>query len=64
MSELMESYIRLMEEYNFLKHEVRRKDKRLYEQWKAGGFIVDTDILSMYPCLETVVETIEEIENN
>lgn len=30
--------------------------------WKAGGFIIDEDIMSMYPNLGQVIETIPENE--
>lgn len=44
--------------YDQLKEHVRRSDKNLYERWKAGGFIVDTDIMSMYPNLSEVLDEI------
>jgi len=45
-----------------IKEAVRRKDSFLYERWKAGGFLVDGDILSMYPNLEEVVQEMESKE--
>lgn len=47
--EIEESFNKLMEAYNEFKTMVRQEDKILYERWKAGGFLVDDDILSMYP---------------
>jgi hypothetical protein len=49
----------MMELYNELKQEIRHKDKHLYERWKAGGFIVDEDIVSMYPHMGEVVESLD-----
>ena len=60
MDELRESYDQLMEAYNFIKTEVRRRDKHLYERWKAGGFLIDDDIISMFPALSKVMEFLEE----
>jgi hypothetical protein len=46
--------------YNDIKNEVRRLNPHLFEKWKAGGFLIDTDIMSMYPHLESVVEYITD----
>lgn len=58
-----------MDLYNELKQEVRRKAPYLYERWKAGGFLVDADIMSMYPHLGRVVDELvgpedDETEND
>jgi hypothetical protein len=37
--------------YNEIKREIFHADKLFYERWKAGGFLIDEDIMSMYPCL-------------
>jgi hypothetical protein len=39
-----------------IKREIRQLDPHLYEQWRAGGFLVDEDVMSMYPSLSTVIE--------
>jgi hypothetical protein len=62
MDDLRIACQKLQEEFEFIKHEVRRKDRHLFEQWKAGGFIIDVGIVSMYPNLETVVETLDAAE--
>lgn len=37
----------------------------LYERWKAGGFLVDTDIVSMYPNAEEVIgELMDNIDED
>lgn len=56
MSDLQKMIDELYCLYNDVKNEVRRKDKRFFERWKAGGFIIDEDILSMYPCLSVFVD--------
>lgn len=48
--------------YNEIKDEIRQKDKWFYERWKAGGFLVDEDIISMYPHIGQFVEDDETIE--
>ncbi len=52
----------VLDSYAAIKEEVRRKDSYLYERWKAGGFLVDGDILSDYPNLEQVVDEMESTE--
>ena len=49
----------MLDLYADLKREIRRANPNLYEQWKAGGFLVDDDILSMYPDITTVVDRLE-----
>lgn len=49
----------LIEVYNEIKNRIRRKNKTIFERWKAGGFIIDSDIMSMYPNVETVIEELE-----
>lgn len=43
-----------------VKRIVKEKDPRLFEAWKAGGFIIDTNVLSRYPNIEDVVESLED----
>lgn len=59
---MREKFRQLMELYQELKQEVRLKDRHLYEQWKAGGFLIDNDIISMYPNLEKVLDIIGDEE--
>lgn len=59
MNELNEDFEKLMELYNSVKREIRQRDKHLYERWKAGGFCIDSDILSMYPSLPEVMESLQ-----
>lgn len=57
----IDQFLRL---YDQLKAHVRRADRHLYERWKAGGFLVDTDIVSMYPNLSEVLQQISPEEDN
>lgn len=50
----------LIELYQSVKRQIRQQDKHLFERWKAGGFLVDNDIISMYPNLQQIAETLEE----
>jgi hypothetical protein len=43
-----------------LKNLLKAKNKHLYERWKAGGFIVDTNIVSMYPNAQDVIEQLQD----
>ena len=52
----------LMELFESLKKNIRQKDPHLYERWKVGGFIVDTNIFSDYPNLSEVVEQLDSTE--
>lgn len=57
---LIEKLEQMLDLFSQIKEEVRNRDKHLYERWKAGGFIVDNDILSMYPNVEQVVNQLAE----
>lgn len=57
-------YEQMMEIYESLKREVRAKNKHLYERWKAGGFRIDDDIISMYPSLGTVIDQLDDDEED
>lgn len=63
MSDLEEKYNSFMELYNELKQEIRTRDKGQFERWKAGGYIVDDDIISMYPNIVTILESMIEQEH-
>ena len=47
-----------------LKDDIRRENPHLYERWKAGGFLVDTDIMSMYPNLQEVITELDDSPKN
>ncbi len=59
---LQKDYDEMMLLYSEIKRYVRRKNKFLYERWKAGVFCIDNDIVSMYPYLEEVIEQLNEEE--
>ncbi len=54
--ELNDAYNKLSDAYNDFKEIVKTRDKYLFERWKAGGFLVDNDIMSMYPNAEEVFD--------
>jgi hypothetical protein len=61
-SELSQTFDQLMELFYELKREIKQKDTHLFERWKAGGYTVDPDVLSMYPNLGQVIEKLDEEE--
>jgi hypothetical protein len=50
----------LLDLYNEIKRDIKHKDKHFYERWKAGGFLIDNDIISMYPNIESFLDTLSE----
>jgi hypothetical protein len=62
LDELQEDLGELLERFESIKRKVRQADRHLYERWKAGGFLVDSDIVSMYPHVGEVVESLEATE--
>lgn len=58
-SELLEDINDCMHKFNTIKNEIRRDFPGLYERWKAGGFLVDEDIISMYPNMQNIYEYVE-----
>jgi hypothetical protein len=62
MDGMREQFDEMMGLYQAIKRKIRQLDPHLYERWKAGGFIVDKDIVSMYPDLGSVVEDLEAEE--
>lgn len=53
MMDLHDSIEELYILYNEIKDEIRRSHPNFYKSWKAGGFLIDEDIMSMYPCLSS-----------
>jgi hypothetical protein len=64
MNDLQEQYNELMGLYCDIKADIKRKNKLLFERWKAGGFIIDEDIMSMYPNLGEVIEQLGDNEDD
>lgn len=60
---LLKKLQELYDIYHEIKREIKSRDKNFYERWKAGGFIVDEDILSMYPVLSDFMDEIEDEED-
>lgn len=60
---LTKKYEALIELFNEIKDEIEERDPNEYARWKAGGFILDTNIISMYPNLDEVVERLGDSED-
>lgn len=58
--ELIEGLNDLEKAFNEVKSSLKTANPKLYERWKAGGFLIDDDIVSMFP---TISELREDIEN-
>ena len=58
--ELRASYDAMMEHYNDIKAELRRRGGFEYDRWKAAGCAVDDDFISMYPTLGELIERLED----
>ena len=43
-----------------LKSFIKKNDPHNYERWKAGGYLINDDIASMYPHLGELVEQYED----
>lgn len=59
MDDLREMYEQMMSLYEDIKREVKSRDTQLYKRWEAGGFLVDDNVVSMYPSLGEVIESVE-----
>lgn len=60
LDELQEDLENFVERYEDLKSLICSLDPEWYEQWKAGGYLVDSDILSMYPNIYDILEKLED----
>lgn len=56
---MQQDFEEFCELYEKLKNHVRKEDSHLFERWKAGGFLVDTSIVSMYPNMTEVFESLD-----
>jgi hypothetical protein len=56
--ELNEKLDQMMNLYYEIKEEIRKRDPHTYEHWKAGGFLVDPYIHSMYSNIKQAVESV------
>ena len=50
--------------YEDIKREVKTNHKDFYQRWKAGGYLIDTDIISSYPPLEKLLYLLDEDEED
>jgi hypothetical protein len=57
--EITEEFVAdFLDKYELIKEYIRRTNTRAYDRWKAGGFIVDHNVVSMYP---TLLQTVEDV---
>lgn len=47
----------------WFKDYIRERDKYLFERWKAGGFDITGEFVSMYPSLSECIEQLKEEED-
>lgn len=64
MGQLRDKFDQMIELYEEIKREVKKRDRHEFESWKAGGFIIDEDILSMYPSLNKVIDKVDADEED
>lgn len=50
--------------FDEIKQEVKQRNRKLYDQWGAGGFNINADIVSMYPNVEEVVEKLGDEDHD
>lgn len=55
--ELKSVFDAFMTDFVFLKEFIKSTDRASYENWKAGGFLVDNNIVSMYNTMEQAFES-------
>lgn len=67
--EMQDMFRGFMSDYRSIKQFIKDyAPKEYYERWKAGGFLLDDDIYSMYPTIEPVFDRAlenfeEELDN-
>jgi hypothetical protein len=58
---VQEKLDRMMDLFDEIKEIVRRRNTKLFNRWKAGGFIVCDDVHSTYPSIRDVVADLEDL---
>jgi len=53
LEDQIEQFYELFED---IKYKITQEAPEWAQQWKTGGYIVETNILSMYPCLYDYLE--------
>lgn len=63
--QLADTLEQMYEAYETLRQELQRKNPRLYERWKSGGYLVSDNVVSHYPTMREAIETlIDESEED
>lgn len=55
--ELQSAFDSFMSDFIFLKDFIKSTNRAAYENWKAGGFLVDNNIVSMYNTMEQAFDS-------
>ncbi len=50
--------------YDRIKREIKQKEPQFYERWKAGGFLIDGDVVSTYPIITEILDELEDEEDS
>ena len=56
---LNSEYRDFMDLFESIKRTIRKADPVRYARWKAGGFLIDEDIISNYPTMGKIIEELE-----
>jgi hypothetical protein len=55
--ELQSLFEDFLKDFYYFKDFIKHANRAAFENWKAGGFLVDKDIISMYNTMETAFES-------
>ena len=55
--ELKSLFDDFMRDFRYFKDFIKSTNRAAYENWKAGGFLVDKDIISMYNTMEQAFDS-------
>ena len=57
-----EKIANILELFEEVKREIQKVNASFYERWKAGGFLIDSSICSMYPSIADAVPYFDDLE--
>jgi len=55
--ELQSLFEDFLKDFRYFKDFIKASNRAAYENWKAGGFLVDNDVISMYNTIEQAFES-------
>lgn len=47
--------------YDRIKREIKSKYPTFYQRWKVGGYLVDGDVVSMYPIITEILDDLVDM---